>query len=121
MSAISATSLSSLELAVLVSYVLEVTVLVRASSIVVKDVEGRNVVLGPGETAVVCTSLAVEVWVGEKIVENAAVDGIEVVVTRTVVVLGVVVHTAMVLALDVVIRSVVEANVVVGRLVVIVV
>jgi hypothetical protein len=44
-----------------------------------------------------------------------------VVVTRTVVVLGVVVHTAMVLVLDVVARSVVEANVVVGRLVVLVV
>ncbi len=57
----------------------------------------------------------------EKIVENAAVDGIEVVVTRTVGVMGVVVHTAMVLVLDVVIRSVVEANVVVGRLVVLVV
>jgi len=121
MSAISATSLSLLELTVLVSYVLEVMVLARASSVVVKDVEGSNVVLRPGETAVVCTSLAVEVWVEEKIVENAAVDGIEVVVTRTVVVLGVVVHTAMVLVLDVVIRSVVEANVVVGRLAVLVV
>jgi hypothetical protein len=118
MSAISAISLSSLELAVLVSYVLEVMVPARASSVVVKDVEGSNVVLRPGETAVVCTSLAVEVWVEEKIVEGAAV---EVVVTRTVVVLGVVVHTAMVLVLDVVVRSVVEANVVVDRLVVLVV
>jgi hypothetical protein len=121
MSTISATSLSSLELAGLVSYVLEVTSLVRASSVVVKDVEGSNVVLRPGETTVVCTSLAVEVWVEEEIVENTAVDGIEVVVTRTVVVLGVVVHTAMVLVLDVVIRSVVVTDVVVGRLVVLVV
>jgi hypothetical protein len=121
MSTISATRLSSLELAVLVSYGLEVTSPVRASSVVVKGVEGINVVLRPGETAVVCVNLAVEVWVEEKIVENAAVDGIEVVVTHTVVVLGVVVHTAMVLVLDVVIRSVVEANVVVGRLVVLVV
>ena len=121
MSAISATSLSSLELAVLVSYVLEVMVPARASSVVVKDVEGSNVVLRPGETIVVCTSLAVEVWVEEKIVEGAAVDGVEVVVTRTVVVLGVVVHTAMVLVLDVVVRSVVEPNVVVDRLVALVV
>jgi hypothetical protein len=121
MSTISATRLSSLELAVLVPYVLEVTSPVRASSVVVKDVEGSNVVLRPGETAVVCTSLAVEVWVEEEIVENAAVEGIEVVVNRTMVVLGVVVHTAMVLVLDVVIRSVVGTNVVVGRLVVLVV
>ena len=121
MSAISATNLSSLELAVLVSYVFEVTVPARASSVVVKDVDGSSVVLRPGETAVVCTSLAVEVWVEEKIVVNATVDGIEVVVTLTVVVLGVVVHTATVLVLEVVIRSVVEANVVVGRLVVLVV
>ncbi len=121
MSTISATRLSSLELAVLVSYVLEVMIPARASSVVVKDVEGSNVVLRPGETAVVCTSLAVEVWVEEEIVVNAAVDGIEVVVTLTVVVLGVVVHTAMVLVVDVVIRSVVEANVVVGQLVVLVV
>ena len=105
----------------LVSYVLEVTSPVRASSVVVKGVEGSNVVLRPGETTVVCTSLAVEVWVEEEIVENAAVEGIEVVVTRTVVVLGVVVQTAMVLVLDVVIRSVVETSVVVGRLVVLVV
>ena len=121
MSTISATRLSSLELAVLVSYGLEVTSPVRASSVVVKGVEGGNVVLRPGETTVVCVNLAVEEWVEEEIVENAAVEGIEVVVTRTVVVLGVVVHTAMVLVLDVVIRSVVENNVVVGRLVVLVV
>jgi hypothetical protein len=121
MSAIPATSLSSLELAVLVSYVFEVMVPARASSVVVKDVEGNNVVLRPGETAVVCTSLAVEVWVEEEIVENAAVEGVEVVVNRTVVVLGVVVHTAAVLVLDVVIRSVVGTNVIVGRLVVLVV
>jgi len=121
MSTISATRLSSLALAVLVLYVLEVTVPVRALSVVVKGVEGSNVVLRPGETTVVCVNLAVEEWVEEEIVENAAVEGIEVVVTRTVVVLGVVVHTAMVLVLDVVIRSVVETNVVVGRLVVLVV
>ena len=121
MSTISATRLSSLALAVLVSYDLNVTLPVRASSVVVKGVEGSNVVLRPGETAVVCTNLAVEVWVEEKIVEGAAVDGVEVVVTRTVVVLGVVVHTAMVLVLDVVVRSVVEAIVVIGRLVVLVV
>ncbi len=105
----------------LVSYGLHVTSPVRASPVVVKGVEGSNVVLRPGVTTVVCVNLAVEVWVEEKIVENAAVDGIEVVVTRTVVVLGVVIHTAMVLVLDVVVRSVVETNVVVGRLVVLVV
>ncbi len=121
MSTISATRLSSLALAVLVSYDLNVTLLVCASSVVVKGVEESNVVLRPGGTTVVCVNLAVEEWVEEKIVENAAVEGIEVDVTRTVVVLGVVVHTAMVLVLDVIIRSVVETNVVVGRLVVLVV
>jgi hypothetical protein len=121
MSTISATRLSSLALAVLVSYNFNVTLPVGVSSVVVKGVEGSNVVLRPGGTAVVCVNLAVEVWVEEKIVENAAVEGIEVFVTRTVVVLGVVDHTAMVLVLDVVIRSVVETNVVVGRLVVLVV
>jgi hypothetical protein len=121
MSTISATRLSSLELAVLVSYGPEVTLPARASSVVVKDVEGSNVVLRPGGTTVVCVNLAVEVWVEAEIVENAAVEGIEVVGTCTVVVLGIVVHTAMVLVLDGVIRSVVETSVVVGRLVVLVV
>ncbi len=105
----------------LVSYDLNVTSPARASSIVVKGVKESDVVLRPGGTTVVCVNLAVEVWVEEKIVENPTVEGIEVVVTRTVVVLGVVVHTAMVMVLDVVIRSVVETNVVVGRLVVLVV
>ncbi len=105
----------------LVSYGPHVTLPVRASSVVVKGVEGSNVVLRPRESTVVCVNLAVEGWVEEKIVENAAVEGIEVVVTRTVVVLGVVVHTAMVLVLDVVVRSVVETKVVVGRLVVLIV
>ncbi len=121
MSTISATRLSSLALAALVSYDLNVMLPVRASSVVVKGVEGSHVVLRPGGTTVVCVNLAVEEWVEEEIVENAAVEGIEVVVTRTVVVLGVVVHTAMVLVLDVVIRPVVETKVVVGRLVVLVV
>ena len=106
MSTISATRLSSLALAVLVSYGLNVMLPVRVSSVVVKGVEESDVVLRPGGTTVVCVNLAVEEWVEEKIVENAAVEGIEVVVTRTVVVLGVVVHTAMVLVLEVVIRSV---------------
>ncbi len=121
MSTISATRLSSLASAVLVSFDLNVTLPVCASSAVVEGVEEGNVVLRPGRTTVVCVNLAVEEWVEEEIVENAAVEGIEVVVTRTVVVLGVVVHTAMVLVPDVVIRSVVETNVVVGRLVVLVV
>jgi hypothetical protein len=121
MSTISATLLSSLALAVLVSYNLKVMLPARASSVVVKGVEGSDVVLRPGRTTVVCVNLAVEVWVEEEIVENAAVEGIEVVVTRTVVVLGVAIHTAMVPVLDVVIRSVVGTNVVVGRLVVLVV
>ncbi len=89
-------------------------------------------VLRPRGTTVVCVNLAVEEWVEEVIVEKAAVEGIEVVVTRTVVVLGVfvvravvvldvvVVHTVVALV-DVVICSVVETIVVVGRLVVLVV
>ncbi len=133
MSTISATRLSSLALAVLVSFDLNVTLPVCASSAVVRGVEGENVVLRPGGTTVVCVNLAVEEWVEEVIVENAAVEGIEVAVIRTVVVLVVVVtlavvvlgvvvvHTAMVLVLEVVICSVVETNVVVGRLVVLVV
>ena len=121
MSTISATRLSSLALAVLVPYGLNVMLPVRASSVVVRGVEESDVVLRPRGTTVVCVNLALEEWVEEEIVENAAVEGIEVVVTRTVVVLGVVVHTVMVLVLDVVIRSVVETNVVVGRLVVLVV
>ncbi len=60
MSTISATRLSSLALAVLVSYDLNVTLPVRASSVVVKGVEGSNVVLRPGGTTVVCVNLAVE-------------------------------------------------------------
>jgi hypothetical protein len=122
MSTISATRLSSLALAMLFSFDLNVTLPVCASSVVVKGVEESDVVLRPGGTTVVCVNLAVEEWVEKEIVENAAVEGIEVVVIRTVVVLGVVVvHTTMVLVLDVVIRSVVETNVVVGRLVVLVV
>jgi hypothetical protein len=121
MSTISATRLSSLALAVLVSYGFNVMLPVRASSVVVKSVEGGHVVLKPGGTTVVCVNLAVEEWVEKEIVENAAVEGIKVVVTRTVVVLGVVVHTEMVVVLDDVIRSVVETNVEVGRLVVLVV
>ncbi len=74
MSTISATRLSSLALAVLVSYDLNVTLPMRASSVVVKGVEGSNVALRPGETTVVCVNLAVEVWVEEEIVENAAVE-----------------------------------------------
>ena len=99
MSTISATRLSSLALAVLVSYALNVPLPVCASSVVVKGVEGGDVVLRPGGTTVVCVNLAIEEWVEEVIVENAAVEGIAVVV----------------------IRSVVETNVVVGRLVVLVV
>jgi hypothetical protein len=133
MSTISTTRPSSLALAVLVSYDLNVTLPMCASSVVVKGVEGGDVVLKPGGTTVVCVNLAVEEWVDEVIVENAAVEGIEVVVIRTVVVLVVVVTlavvvlgvvvvpTAVVLVLDVVICSVVETNVVVGRLVVLVV
>ena len=126
MSTISATHLSSLALAVLVSFDLNITIPVCASSAVVKGVEEGNVVLRPGGTTVVCVNLAVEEWV-EKIVEKAAVEGIEVVVirtvvvlvvvvTRTVVVLGVVVVRTVVVPVVVVICSVVDT--VVGRLVV---
>jgi hypothetical protein len=120
MSTISATRLSSLALAVLVSYDLKVTLPVRASSVVVKGVEGGDVVLRPRGTTVVCVNLAVEEWVEEKIVENAAVEGIAVVVVRTVVVLvvvvgtladvvlGVVVVHTVVVPVEVVICSVVE-------------
>jgi hypothetical protein len=59
--------------------------------VVVKGVVGGSVVLRPRGTTVVCTILAVEKWVEELIVEEAAVEGIEVIVIRTVVVLGVVV------------------------------
>jgi hypothetical protein len=132
MSTISATRLSSLALAMLVLFDLNVTLPVCASSAVVKGVEGGNVVLRPGGTTVVCVNLAVEEWVEEVIVENAAVEGIEVVVIRTVVVLvvvvtlavvvlGVVVVHTVVVPVDVIICFVVETNVVVGRLVVLVV
>ncbi len=132
MSTISATRLSSLALAVLASYALNVTLPVCASSVVVRGVEGGDVVLRPGGTTVVCVNLAVEELVEEVIVENAAVEGIAVVVIRTVVVLVVVVtladvvlgvvvvHTVVVLV-EVVICSVVETNVEVGRPVVLVV
>ncbi len=88
--------------------------------------------LRPLGTTVVCAILAVKEWVEEVIVEKAAVEGIEVVVVRTVVVLVVVVtravvvlgvvvvHTVVVLVV-VVICSVVDTIVVVGRLVVLVV
>jgi hypothetical protein len=133
MSTISATRLSSLALAVLDSYDLKVTIPVRASSVVVKEVGGGVVVLRPGGTAVVCVNLAAEEWVEEEIVENAAVEGIAVVVVRTVVVLvvvvgtladvvlGVVVVHTVVVPVEVVICSVVETDVEVGRLVVLVV
>ena len=92
--------------------------------------EEGNVVLRPGGTTVVCVNLAVEEWMDEVIVEKAAVEGIEVVVirtvvvlvvvvTRTVVVLGVVVVRTVVVPVVVVICSVVDT--VVGRLVVLVV
>ena len=68
MSTISATRLSLLALAVLVSYDLNVTLPVCASSAVVMGVEGGNVVLRPGGTTVVCVNLAVEEWVEEVIV-----------------------------------------------------
>ena len=61
------------------------------SSVVIKGVVGGNVVLRPWGTTVVCAILAVEEWVEEVIVEKAAVEGNEVMVLRTVVVLGVVV------------------------------
>ncbi len=88
--------------------------------------------LRPGGTTVVCVNLAVEEWVEEMIVEYAAVVGIEVVAIRTVVVLvvavtlavvvrGVVVVHTVEVPVEVVICSVAETNVEVGRLVVLVV
>ena len=127
MSTISATRLSSLALAVLVLFDLNVTLPVCASSAVVKGVEEGNVVLRPGGTTVVCVNLAVEEWVEEEIVEEAAVEGIEVVVIRTVVVLVVVVSRTVVVLGVVVVRTVVVpvvvficsvVDTVVGRLVV---
>jgi hypothetical protein len=105
----------------LVSFGLDVTLPVCASSVVVKSVVGGSIVLRPRGTTVVCAILAVEEWVEEVIVEKAAVEGIAVVVIRTVVVLGVVVIRTAVLLGVVVIRSVVEIIVVDGRLVVLVV
>ncbi len=127
MSTISATRLSSLAPPLLASFDLNVALPVCASSAVVKGVEGGNVVLRPGGTTVVCVNLAVEEWVEEEIVKKAAVEGIEVVVirtvvvlvvvvTRAVVVLGVVVARTVVVPVVVVICSVVDT--VVGRLVV---
>ena len=66
---ISATRLSSLALAMLVSFDLNVTLPVYASSAVVKGVEEGSVVLRPRGTTVVCVNLAVEEWVEEEIVE----------------------------------------------------
>jgi hypothetical protein len=77
--------------------------------------------LRPRGTTVVCTILAVEEWVEEVIVETEAVEGIEVVVICTVVVLGVVVMRTVVVLGVVVICSVVEIIVVDGCLVVLVV
>ena len=71
----------------LVSFDLNVTLPVCASSVVMKGVVGGSFVLRPRGTTVVCAILAVEEWVEEVIVEKAAVEGIEVVVIRTVVVL----------------------------------
>ncbi len=82
---------------------------------------GENVALGPLGTTVVCAILAVKEWVEEVNVEIAAVEGIEVVVISTVVVLGVVVTRTVVVLGVVVICSVVEIIVVDGRLVVLVV
>ncbi len=116
----------------LVSFDLNVALPVCASSAVMEGVAGGNVVLRSRGTTVVCAILTVKEWVEEVIVEKAAVEGIEVVVIRTVVVLGVVVihaavvlsvlvvHTVVVLVV-VVICSVVETIVVDGRLVVLVV
>ncbi len=75
----------------------------------------------PRMTTVVCAILAVKEWVEEENVEIAAVEGIEVVFIRTVVVLGVVVTRTVVVLGVVVICSVVEIIVVDGRLVVLVV
>jgi hypothetical protein len=116
----------------LVSFDLNVALMVCASSAVMKGVEGGSVVLRPRGTTVVCAILAVEEWVEEVIVEKAAVKGIEVVIIWTVVVLGVVVIRAVVVLgvvvvhtvvvpVVVVICSVVETIVVDGRLVVLVV
>jgi hypothetical protein len=105
----------------LVSFCFNVTLPVCASSVEVRGVVGGNVMLRPRGTTVVCAILAVEESVEEIIVEKAAVEGIEVVVIRTVVVLGVVVvRTVVVLGVDV-ICSVVVIIVVDGRLVVLVV
>jgi hypothetical protein len=116
----------------LVLFGLNVTLPVCALSKVVKGVVGGGVVIRPRGTTVVCAILAVEEWVEEVIVEKAAVEGIEVVVIRTVVVLGVVVIRTVVVLGVVVIRTVVVLGVVVicsvleiivvdGRLVVLVV
>ncbi len=72
-----------------------------------KGVVVRDVVLGLRKTTVVCVILAVVGSVEEIIVEETAVEGIEVVVIRTVIVLGVVVICAAVVIVVVDGRSVV--------------
>ncbi len=69
--------------------------------------------LRPRGTTVVCAILSVEEWVEKVIVEKAAVEGIEDVVIRTVVVLGVVVIRAVVVLGVVVVHTVVVLVVVV--------
>jgi hypothetical protein len=105
----------------LVSFDLNVALPVCASSAVMRGVKEGSVVLRPRGTTVVCAILAVEEWVEEVIVEKAAVEGIEVVVIRTVVVLGVVVIRTVVVLGVVVICSVEVIIVVDGRLVVLLV
>jgi hypothetical protein len=108
MSIISATRPSSLVPALLlVSFCVIVALLVFASSVRMRGVVVGDVVSGLRKTTVVCVILAVVGSVEEIIVEEAAVEGIEVVVVGTVVVLGVVVARTVVVLGVVVICAVV--------------
>jgi hypothetical protein len=103
----------------LVSFDLNVALPVCASSAVMRGVKEGSVVLRPRGTTVVCAILAVEEWVEEVIVEKAAVEGIKVVVIRTVVVLVVVVIRTVVVLVVVVTRAVVVLGVFVVHTVVV--
>jgi hypothetical protein len=119
MSIISATRPSSLvPVLLLVSFCFNVTLLVGALSEKVKGVVGGDFVLGLRRTTVVCAILAVVGLVEEIIVEETAVDEIEVVVVRTVVVMGVVVARTVVVIVVVNDRLVVPEVETVVRLVV---
>jgi hypothetical protein len=102
----------------LVTFCFNVKLLVVASSVKLKGVVVDGVVLGLRRTTVVCVNLAVVGSVEERIVEEVAVEETEVVVVRTVVVIGVVVVRTVVVMGVVVVRTIVVIVVVDDRSVV---